>query len=159
MENEVMRLSGLNRHPWLKWEQIEKFLGQKLPFGEKGQTFLDNMTWVEGYVQDMLKKAMPGMDASISSPGGISSEIFETHEHVIIKVKLSKEEDPKAIQVFVKSNQIKLLGFINGKNRIIKLPSLVLPKTVRVRYKQPTLEIKARKRGLKENYQEAFIRF
>ena len=39
------------------------------------------------------------------------TEIFETHEHVIIKVKIAKEEDPRALQVFVKSNQIKLTGF------------------------------------------------
>ena len=123
-ENEVMGLSGFNRHPWLKWEQVEKFLGQKLPFGEKGQTFLDNMTWAEGYVQDMLKKAMPGLDASISSSWSIWTEIFETHEHVIIKVKIAKDEDPRAFQVFVKSNQIKLTGFLSGKNRIIKFRRL-----------------------------------
>ncbi|MFD0694603.1 CS domain-containing protein [Paenibacillus sp. GCM10027628] len=152
-------MSGFNRHPWLKWEQVEKFLGQKLPFGEKGQTFLDNMSWVEGYVQDMLKKAMPGLDANVSAQAGADVETFETHEHVIVKVKLDKEEDPKAMQVFVKSNQIKLTGFLSGKNRIIKLPSLVLPRTARVHCKQRVLEIRLRKRGLKENYLEAFIRF
>jgi hypothetical protein len=151
-----MGLSGLNRHPWLKWEHIEKFLGQKLPFGEKGQTFLDNMTWVEGYVQDMLKKAVPGMNANISSH---ESEIFETHEHVIIKVRIAKDENPRALQVFVKSNQIKLSGFLSGKNRILKLPTLVLPRTARVSYKQHLLQIKVRKRGLKENYIEAYIRY
>ncbi|WP_261303812.1 Hsp20/alpha crystallin family protein [Paenibacillus andongensis] len=158
-ENEVMGLSGFNRHPWLKWEQVEKFLGQKLPFGEKGQTFLDNMTWAEGYVQDMLKKAMPGLDASISSQGYAGSEIFETHEHVIIKVKIAKDENPRALQVFVKSNQIKLTGFVSGKNRILKLPTLVQPRTARVSYKQRLLEIKVRKRGLRENYVEAYIRY
>jgi hypothetical protein len=154
-----MGLNGFNRHPWLKWEQVEKLLGQKLPFAEKGQTFLDNMTWAEGYVQDMLKKAMPGMDASISSSGSIGTEIFETHEHVIIKVKIAKEEDPRALQVFVKSNQIKLTGFTNGKNRIVKVPTLVLPRTANVSYKQRLLEIKVRKRGLKESYHEAYIRY
>ncbi|OCT15958.1 hypothetical protein A8709_10075 [Paenibacillus pectinilyticus] len=152
-------MSGFNRHPWLKWEQVEKFLGQKLPFAEKGQTFLDNMTWAEGYVQDMLKKAMPGFDANISTSGSIGTEIFETHEHVIIKVKIAKDEDPRALQVFVKSSQIKLTGFVNGKPRIIKLTTLVLPRTANVRYKQRLLEIKVRKRALKENYHEAYIRY
>ncbi|GFZ80799.1 hypothetical protein GCM10008018_27860 [Paenibacillus marchantiophytorum] len=152
-------MSGFNRHPWLKWEQVEKFLGQKLPFGEKGQTFLDNMTWVEGYVQDMLKKAMPGEEASLSSHHPAGTEIFETHEHVIIKVKIAKEEDPRALQVFVKSNQIKLTGFLSDKSRILKLPTLVLPRTARVSYKQRLLQIKVRKRGLKESYVEAYIRY
>ncbi|TXK74832.1 Hsp20/alpha crystallin family protein [Paenibacillus sp. N3.4] len=153
-------MSGFNRHPWLKWEQVEKFLGQKLPFGEKGQTFLDNMTWVEGYVQDMLKKAMPGTDANISSSErSVGVEIFETHEHVIVKVKIAKDEDPKELQVFVKSHQIKLTGFLSGKNRVVKLPALVLPRSAVASYKQRLLEIKVRKRGSKEAYQEAFIRY
>ncbi|NOV02906.1 hypothetical protein [Paenibacillus planticolens] len=152
-------MSGFNRHPWLKWEQIEKFLGQKLPFGEKGQTFLDNMTWVEGYVQDMLKKAMPVMDANVSSHDSFGAEVFETHEHVIIKVKVAKDEDPRALRVFVKSNQLKLSGFLNGKSRIVKMPTLVLPRTARVSYKQRQLQIKVRKRGLKENYIESYIRY
>ncbi|MCY9661957.1 Hsp20/alpha crystallin family protein [Paenibacillus chondroitinus] len=152
-------MSGFNRHPWLKWDHVEKFLGQKLPFAEKGQTFLDNMTWVEGYVQDMLKKAMPGMDASISTQGASGAEIFETHEHVIIKVKIAKGEDPRALRVFIKSNQMKLTGFTSGKGRIIKFPTLVLPRSARVSYKQRLLQIKVRKRGLKENYTEAYIRY
>jgi len=155
-------LSGFNRHPWLKWEQIEKFLGQKLPFGEKGQTFLDNMSWVEGYVQDMLKKAMPGTEASTSSRSGstsTSTETFETHEHVIVKVRLPKEEDPRAMRVFVKSNQLKITGYLSGKKKTVKLPALVLSRSARVTYKQRTLEIRMRKSGLKEHYIEAFIRF
>ncbi|UJF32890.1 alpha-crystallin domain-containing protein [Paenibacillus hexagrammi] len=153
-------MSGYNRQPWLKWDQIEKFLGQKLPFGEKGQTFLDNMTWVEGYVQDVLKKAADGFqNANIAGGKAAGTETFETHDHIIVHVKLPKEEDPRAMQVFVKSNQIKLTGFVNGKNQIIKLPSLVLPRTARVRYKTRTLQIQIRKRGLKEQYQEAYIRF
>ncbi|OPH59353.1 hypothetical protein BC351_20815 [Paenibacillus ferrarius] len=154
-----MDLSGFNRHPWLKWEQVEKFLGQKLPFAENGQTFLDNMTWVEGYVQDMLKKAMPGMDSGISAHNSAGAEIFETHEHVIIKVKIAKAEDPRALQVYVKSNQIKLTGFLSGKSQIVKLPTLVMPRTARVSYKQRLLQIRVRKRGLKENYVEAYIRY
>lgn len=153
-----MGLSGFNRHPWLKWEHVEKFLGQKLPFGEKGQTFLDNMTWVEGYVQDTLKKAMPGMNASISSRE-TGAEIFETHEHVIIKVKIPKGEDPRALQVFVKSNQLKLTGFLSGSGKIVKLPALVLPRTARASYKQRQLQIRVRKRGLKEGYVETYIRY
>ncbi|MGG1517686.1 Hsp20/alpha crystallin family protein [Paenibacillus oryzisoli] len=152
-------MSGFNRHPWLKWEQVEKFLGQKLPFAEKGQTFLDNMMLAEGYVQDVLKKAMPGLEATLST-AAIQNEVFETHEHVIIKVKIPKDEDPRNLQVFVKSTHIKITGFANGnKSRIIKLSTLVLPRTARVRYRQRLLEIKLRKRGLKELYHEAYIRY
>lgn len=157
--NEVMSLSGSNGEPWLKWDQIEKFLGQKLPFREKGQTFLDNMMWVDGYVQDILKKAMPHLEGKFSAGASGGIDVFETHEHVIIQVKLSKEENPRAIQVFVKSHQVKISGFVSGNHQIVKLPAIVVPRTAKARYKQRLLQIQIRKRGLKENYHEAYIRF
>jgi len=154
-----MGLSGFNnRQPWLKWEQIEKFLGQKLPFGMKGQSFLDNMTWIEGYVQDMLKNAMPqGNVSSRQSSGGI--EVVETHEHIIVQAKLGKEENPRAMQVFVKSNAVKITGYLDGDRQIVKLPALVLPRTAKARYKQRMLQVQIRKRGLQEGYQETYIRY
>jgi HSP20 family molecular chaperone IbpA len=158
-----MSLSGMNRQPWLKWEQIEKFLGQKLPqtMKDKSQSILDNMSWVEDYVQDVVKNVMPKVreTAGISSQHGLSIEVFETHEHVIAQVKLPKEENPRALQVLIRSDQIKLTGFLDGKPRFIKLPSLALPRTAKARYKQPTLQIQFRKRGLQENYHETYIRF
>uniref|UniRef100_A0A4Y8Q3A7 Uncharacterized protein n=2 Tax=Paenibacillus athensensis TaxID=1967502 RepID=A0A4Y8Q3A7_9BACL len=153
-----MGLSGFhNRQPWLKWEQIEKFLGQKLPFGVKGQNLLDNMSWIEGYVQDMLKKAMP--QGTVSSHQASAVEVVETHDHIIVQAKLGKEENPRAMQVFVKSNAVKITGYLNGERQIVKLPALVLPRTAKARYKQRMLQVQIRKRGLQEGYQETYIRY
>jgi HSP20 family molecular chaperone IbpA len=156
-----MSLSEMNRQSWLKWENIEKLLGEKFSSAAKnqGQSLLDNMSWVENYVQDMLKKAMPHMDAGVSTQRGKPVEIFETHEHVIVQVKLPNEDDPKALQVFIKSNQVKLTGFIKDNPLLIKLPALVLPRTARARYKPRILQIQIRKRGQKESYHEAYIRY
>lgn len=156
-----MSLNGSDRQPWLKWEQIEKFLGQKFPdhTREKGQTFLNSLSWVEGYVQEMLKKAMPPAEAEISSTDGAAAEVFETLEHVIIQVKLPKEEDPRALQVFVKSNQVKITGFLSGIPKLIKLPVMVVSRTAKAHYKQRVLQIQIRKRGQKENYHEVYIRY
>lgn len=156
--NEVISMSESNRQPWMMWENFEKLFGQKLPFKEKGQSMLDNMSWVENYVQDALKNAMP-KGVGLSSAGDIPIEVFETHEHVIVQVKLPKEEDPRAIQVFIKSNQVKLTGFLKENSKIIKLPALVAPRTARARFKPRTLQIQIRKRGNKESYHEAYISF
>jgi hypothetical protein len=158
--SEVVCVSDLNRQPW-KWENFEKLFGQKFPLKENGQSMLDNMAWVENYIQDILKKAMPKLGAGLTSAFGESSqfEVFETHDHVIVQVKLHKEENPRAIQVFVKSNQVKLTGLLKEGTKFIKLPFLVAPRTARARYKPRTLQIQIRKRGSKENYQEAYIRF
>jgi HSP20 family molecular chaperone IbpA len=158
----VISVSEMNRQPWLKWENFEKIFGERLPFAakEKGQSMLDNMSWVENYVQDVLKRAMPRLDGGATSTAGSPSvEVFETHENVIVQVKLPKEEDPKAIQVFVKSNQVKLTGFLKEGNKFIKLPAMVAPRTARARYKTRMLQIQIRKRGNKDAYHEAYIRF
>jgi HSP20 family molecular chaperone IbpA len=153
-------MSETNPQPW-KWENFEKLFKQKLPLLEKGQSLLDNMDWVENYVQDVLKKAMPKLNGGLISGTLESSQfdVFETHDHVIVQVKLHKEENPRALQVFVKSNQVKLTGFLKGGTKIIKLPTLVSPRTARARYKLSTLQIQIRKRGRKESYHEAYIRF
>jgi hypothetical protein len=153
-------MSEMNRQPW-KWENFEKLFGQNVPLKEKGQSILDNMAWVENYIQDVLKKAMPKLDRGVITGALESSQfdVFETHEHVIVQVKLHKEENPRALQVFAKSNQVKLTGFLNGGSKIIKLPTLVAPRTARARYKPRTLQIQIRKRGSKESYHETYIRF
>jgi HSP20 family molecular chaperone IbpA len=151
-------MSGSDRQSWLNWDQIEKFVGQRMPFRGKGQSFLDNMSWIEEYVQGVLKKAIPSGPPNILPKDDIETEVFETHTHVIVQVKLEKEEDPHALQVYVKSGQVKVTGLLSGY-RIIKLPTLVLPKTARARYKQRILQIEIRKRGRKESYQEAYIRY
>jgi hypothetical protein len=153
-------MSENNPQPW-KWENFEKLFGQKIPLHEKGQSLLDNMAWVENFIQDTLKKAMPKLDTGVFSGALESSqfEVFETHDHVIVQVKLHKDENPRALQVFVKSNQVKLTGFLKGGNKVIKLPTLVAPRTAKARYKPRTLQIQIRKRGTKESYHEAYIRF
>jgi hypothetical protein len=158
--SEVVSMSEMNQQPW-KWENFEKLFGQKIPLKENGQSILDNMEWVENYIQKILKKAIPKLEAGLISGSLDSSQfdVFETHDHVIVQVKLDKEEDPRALQVFVKSNQVKLTGFLSGGNKIIKLPALVAPRTARARYKPRTLQIQIRKRGSKESFQETYIRF
>ncbi|SEC50689.1 hypothetical protein [Paenibacillus sp. GP183] len=153
-------MSEMDPQPW-KWEHFEKLFKQKLPLLEKGHSLLDNMDWVENYVQDVLKKAMPKIDRGTISGALENSQfdVFETHDHVIVQVKLHNEENPRALQVFVKSNQVKLTGFLKGGTKFIKLPTLVAPRTARASYKSSTLQIQIRKRGRKESYHEAFIRF
>jgi hypothetical protein len=158
--NEVVCMSEINPQPW-KWENFEKLFGQKLPLLEKGKSMMDNMAWVENFIQDTLKKAMPKLDPGVFSDALEKSEfdVFETHDHVIVQVKPHKEENPRALQVFIKSDHVKLTGFLKGGSKIIKLPTLVAPRTAKARYKEPTLQIQISKRGRKESYHETYIRF
>jgi HSP20 family molecular chaperone IbpA len=149
---------GRNKHT-MDWEQIEKLIGRKLPAFKPDQAnqLLPDTSWVEGYVQDVIKKSMPSVKNASSS--SFPSDVFETHNSVIVKVTIPADRNPNEIQVFIKSNQVKLEGLSKGNKTYIKLPALVNPKSGVVRLKQGVLQISMRKRTKKEPYHETFIQF
>jgi HSP20 family molecular chaperone IbpA len=140
-------------------EQYDKFFGKKIPFLQPDQAdqLLPDTSWVETYVQDVLKNAMNS--AKIPSYSKFQSEVLETIKSVIVKVSIPDNMNPNEIQVFIKSDQVKLEGLPDGKNTIIKLPSIVIPKSGIVRFKRGILQISVRKRTNNENYHEAYIQY
>ncbi|QPC46565.1 Hsp20/alpha crystallin family protein [Mangrovibacillus cuniculi] len=102
---------------------------------------------VEQYIQSMMGKAMQGNFGQSDSSSGVKAsdghhdniEVFETHEHVFVKVKKS-EEDMKDLRVFHTSNQ----AILSSKEReeeqtIITLPSLVHRKGCIAKYRDGLL--------------------
>ncbi|WP_068776897.1 Hsp20/alpha crystallin family protein [Paenibacillus sp. FJAT-26967] len=146
---------------WLKWEHIEKFLDQP-------QKYMENIKWIEGFVRDVFDRTIPPPVVSASRTANSSagqqkelstSDVFETHTHVFIRVKIPKREDPYSLQVLVKTSHVKILGLIDEPKKTIKMPSPVNPKTAKARYRENVLQIQVRKRKFKDNYHEAYIEF
>jgi HSP20 family molecular chaperone IbpA len=140
-------------------EQFEKYFGNKMPFSQPDQAnpIMPDTSWVETYVQDVLKKAMTS--AQIPSSFRSPTEVFETIKRVIVKVPLPDNINPNEIQVFIKSDEVKLEGLPDEKKTVIKLPWMVIPKSGIVRFKRGVLQISMRKRRNNENYHEAYIQF
>ncbi|MFD7523596.1 Hsp20/alpha crystallin family protein [Paenibacillus chitinolyticus] len=159
---------------WLKWEHVEKFLDQP-------QKYIENIKWIEGFVRDVFDRTLPPphMNADIqqtqtqprSQQKGkqqtssqqpretVNGDTFETHTDVFVRLKIPKSEDPRSLQVMVKTSHVKILGLTDEPRKLIKLPSPVLPKTAKATYKEGVLQIQVRRRRYKDNYHEAYIEY
>jgi HSP20 family molecular chaperone IbpA len=140
-------------------EQFENFFGRKIPFTlpDQADHLVPDTSWVETYVQDVLKNVMTSAD--VPSFSKYPTEVFETLKSVIIKVTIPDTMNPNEIQVFIKSDQVKLEGLPDGQKTVIKLPWMVIPKSGIVRFKRGVLQISIRKRMNNEQYHEANVQF
>lgn len=146
------------------WDQIEKFINDKLsmmnPFGKAAADgFMQKQPdWVERLISQVLDRTLPKSAKSpgVKPNGGVSAEVFETHRHVIAKIKLPSKEIPKALQVLVRTDRIKLLGLENDEPYFIELPSPVMARTARALIREGVLQVQARKRK-KGPYHETYI--
>lgn len=140
------------------WNQIEQFITDKLnfmnPTGDAAKQFLQQPDWVQNIVREALSKALPGGLAKpkpksrisgVERPN-VSTEVFETHREIIAKIKLPPKENPRMLQVMVRSDRIKLLGLPGGEPLFVPLPAPVVARSARARCRDGTLEVYARKR-------------
>jgi hypothetical protein len=154
------------------WNQIEKFIADKLSFmspgsGVAGQ-FLQQPDWVQSIVRDALSSALPGgllppgtrsrKGGTATQPSGVSTEVFETHRQVIAKIKLPSKENARALQVLVRSDTIKLIGLAGGEPLLIRLPAPVVARSARARFRERVLEVYVQKRK-KGRYIETFVEY
>ncbi|SEG52518.1 Hsp20/alpha crystallin family protein [Paenibacillus sp. UNC499MF] len=157
---------------WLKWEHVEKFLDQP-------QKYIENIKWIEGFVRDVFDRTLPPppqMNADVQQTQSksqqkaqrtppqqgrepVNGDTFETHTDVFVRLKIPKREDPRSLQVLVKTSHVKILGLTDEPRKIIKLPSPVLPKTAKATYKEGVLQIQVRRRRYKDGYHEAYIEY
>jgi hypothetical protein len=150
------------------WNQIEKFISDKLsvinPTGNVAAQFLQQPEWVQNIVRDALFQTLPGggpgrrIGTAGVSASKISTEVFETHRQVIAKIKLSRKENPRALQVLVRSDRIKLLGLPGGEPVYIPLPSPVVASSARARFREGVLEVYALKRK-KGVYVDTYVEY
>ncbi|NHN28295.1 Hsp20/alpha crystallin family protein [Paenibacillus agricola] len=141
-----------------RWNQLEAMLGTKLPALPTAQDMepWQDMSWVEGYVQQMLQKTMS--NSKIPHTLGIKGlpEVFETHHYVIIKLKLSQPNHPI---IHVRADRVTIEDSPQLKKQSVRLPCLVLPHHSRASHKDGILQIKLRKRKLNKTVHEIQVRY
>ncbi|SFL44479.1 hypothetical protein SAMN03159341_10697 [Paenibacillus sp. 1_12] len=156
-----MSLGG-NSSPQSRWKQVEALLGTKLPSLPETSDMspLTDTSWVDDYVQQMLKKAMPksGMLRGIKTIHGIktNTEIFETHHYVIIKFKLPQPSNPI---VKARADRVTIEDKPLLKKQSVKLPCLVVPRSSKASYKNGILQIKMRKRKVDQTAYDVYVRY
>ncbi|MCZ8511301.1 Hsp20/alpha crystallin family protein [Paenibacillus filicis] len=140
------------------WKQFEQFFGGKLPFLGSGDG-PEPMGWVENYVKDVMKQAMPAADLQ-GLKHHFHTETFDTHNNVIVKIHIPDRSQARKLRVLVNSNQLRLENLPENNTQTIKLNSSVVTDSCRAVYKNGILQLHMRKMMSEHQpYQEIDIRF
>lgn len=130
-----------------QWKTFEKLFGGKVPFlnNEHVEKMLKDPQWIEKYVQDVLKRALPGASSNFSLTSGIDPEVFETHRAVIVRIPIPDKTDASRIKLHATRYRLRLAGLAEGDPVDIRLPAAVNPQLCRAHYKNGILEIRISK--------------
>jgi HSP20 family molecular chaperone IbpA len=140
------------------WQNFKKVWGNDFPFNIHDK--MDDLSWVEKYVQDAMTQFLPKPPVNISShtKKNLQMEIFETHKNVIIKLHLS-EAEVRNITVFAGVNRIKLQGLPENTSKIIKLTTYVIPESCAAVFKNGILQLHMRKQAVDDYFHEVNVKF
>lgn len=142
-----------------QWKQFEQFFGTKFPFPAQGS--LDDLTWVEPYVQDALNqtlsKSFTRTKRHPSTP--MESETFETVTHVIVKIYISEKAKAKNTKVRAGIYQVRLEEGIGIQKSVISLPAPVIPKSCRAIYKDGIMQLQFKKENVDHYFHEVHVQF
>jgi HSP20 family molecular chaperone IbpA len=133
------------------------------PFNKEVKNMMQHMKpdEIENYIKDMMSKMLPqnmqgmvnpsdflynfrsdGAHAS-TNPDQLQSSVFETHDHVYVRIPIKEEEWLKKIRLYHTSNQMMIEHIPNSDDKhTITLPALVKKKGAAANYKDGMLEIK-----------------
>lgn len=110
--------------------------------------------WISDYVQEAIGRAMPALEGVASS----YPEIFETHNFVIVKIKLPAGTDNTRLELKAKADRLQVAG-IPGRGVLEqKLPCLVAAPHGRALVRNGVLQIKLRKLQADNRYWTIGIR-
>lgn len=139
------------------WKSFEQFFGGKLPPLPSGE--MDNLNWVEDYVQQVMKQSFPQSGGRGVMSSKYATEVFETHNGVIVKVFIPDKAEAKNIRVLVGTGQVKLEGLPDNKTQSIKLGTAVHSSKCKAVYRNGILQLHLRKLSGDGRQHEADIRF
>ena len=153
-------MSGMNQNPFfdMNWKHFEQFFGGKLPFpGGDGGPGAD-LSWVDGYIKEILNRAMPQAEVH-GLKHHFHSEVFDTHKNVIVKVHIPDRAQARKIRILLNANVLRLEGLPDNNSQTIKLNSLVIPSSCKAVYKNGVLQLHMRKQTAENPFYEIDIRF
>lgn len=139
------------------WKSFEQFFGGKFPLS---QTELNRDTsWVDRVVKDVMAKALPQPLEMNLLGKQLRTEVFETHNNIIVKVYIPDKEQARSIRPFLSMNKLKLEGLENGKSQSVKLTSPIIPKSCKAVYKDGVLQLHVKKLKRNGPMHEVYVQF
>jgi len=141
------------------WQRFAEWFGGRFPFS--AQAAAGDLSWIEPYVQSVLRQALSRADASRPEPtyAPWTYELFDTITHVILKLEITDKNRARNTRVLAGTHQVRLEEGTGVRSTVIPLPAAVVPESGRAFYKEGVLQIHLRKRQKEETLQEIRIRF
>ncbi|WP_281887995.1 Hsp20/alpha crystallin family protein [Paenibacillus sp. YYML68] len=149
-----------NPNPYfdVNWKQFEQFFGGKLPFASSQAANPGDLSWIDGYIKEVLQKSMPRAEVQ-QLKHHYHTELFETHKSVIAKIHVPDKAEARKIRVLVNMSVLRLDGLPDNRSQTLRLPSLVMPGTCKAVYKNGILQLHMRKQTSENPFYEIDIRF
>ncbi|ANE45444.1 hypothetical protein SY83_02900 [Paenibacillus swuensis] len=140
-------------NPLQPWAHFEQMFGMKLPRLPGGT----EPEAIEAYVNEVIDRSLP-LTAPVY-PRALRAETFETHNSVIVKIRIPPKIKLRNLRVLIHPGHIKVEGLHRSRPQIIKLPTLVNKKRSKAVYRDGILQIQIRKHTANGGgYHEVYIR-
>ncbi|GAA3404360.1 Hsp20/alpha crystallin family protein [Paenibacillus hodogayensis] len=138
------------------WKSFEQFFGGTFPLTPTGVK--QDASWVGNVVKDVMTKAFPGgVEASVLARQ-FRTEVFETHNNVIIKVYIPDKEQARNIRPALSANRLVLEG-ADEEGQTVHLTSPVIPDSCKAVYRDGVLQLHMKKRKGNERMHEVHVRY
>lgn len=150
------------------WDAFERWLGDSMPFDPRNATSKKINEYVREVVEEALSQAgTPEARAGFTSgmmrpPFGsvtLPTEVFQTHNHVIVRIKVVKGVKPRQLRLYAGLQRLRIDGLPESGTQYVRLPGLVHPETSRAMYRDGVLQVKLPKRKINERFEEVDVRF
>jgi HSP20 family molecular chaperone IbpA len=146
---------GKNSPFGYNWQQFEEFFSGISSF-QQGK--IQDLSWVDKFIQNVMKQAVPEPVTNSVQPPPLQTEVFETHRNVIVKIRIPAHIQPRALQLFANSHQLKIEG--PGQNvQYVRLPAAVQSQSSKAHFRDGILQLQLRKKTESERFDEVYIRF
>lgn len=122
--------------------------------------FNHDLSWLDGYIQDMVSQAMPTSGNKKTGFGQtrLHSDVFDTHHFMIVRTHIPERVNIRKLKVaFNNANQVRISG-VGEEDETISLPAAGRYDGSKAIFKDDILEIRIPKES-NEQYQEIYIQY
>lgn len=154
-----------DRGPYYNWKEMDKFFSGRIPFMPKEfqERLQMDSSWIGDYVQDVLKHSFSdsaqNMNWESKSFSRIEYDLFETHNSVIVRLRIPENIHPKHIKLFVGSNRLKVENLSTKQKQMITLPNTIDAEGSRAVFKDNVMEVRMPKANDSDFFNEIKIRY
>lgn len=147
-----MKPSDSSYNPFnMDWDQFQQSFKDQIPFNNQ------QLPWIQDYIQNILSQTMPGPLKGQAHSSRYRSEVFETHDYMIAKIKLPEGVNPDKLKVLLGNHILRLEGDSREESHTLTLPSPGRFHGSRAICKNGVLEVRIPKED-NDNFRQIHIR-